>query len=130
MKSLIIAILFLTSAIVNATPAAQKNEDGSFKISEKSLTALGVVFAGLSSQGPWILPKDSIVKVNFTEGVYRRYEGDITFVIVKVLNTNGNNVTLTSQDLEAGDEVATKGTSFLRLAEADLNSGTVDACAH
>jgi hypothetical protein len=32
--------------------------------------------------------------------------------------------------LESGDEVAVTGTKFLRMAETDLNSETVDNCAH
>ena len=76
------------------------------------------------------MPKSALVKIKFTDGVYRRFKGDITYVIVKVLKTDKNSVTLEAEDLEAGDEVATSGVSFLRLTEADLNSETIDNCAH
>jgi hypothetical protein len=130
MKYIFILILTLSTSIVMASSAGQLNEDGSFRVSEKSLSLLGVKFYQLQGKGPWVFPKEAIVQVKFTKGVYRRYEGDITFVIVKILKKDGDYVSTTSPDLEAGDEVAVKGASFLRLTEADLNSDTLDACAH
>lgn len=130
MKSILIFTFFITSTHVIGSPAALKNEDGSFKLSEKSTRQMGINFQKITNSGPWILPHEALVKVKFTTGVYRRYEGDITFVIAKVLKTEGKNIVIESSDLEAGDEVATSGTNFLRLTEADLNSDTVDSCAH
>lgn len=130
MKTLIYLILFLLSLPLMAAPAAVINEDGSFKLSDQALKTMGVVFQTLEKSGPWTVPKEAIVKIKFTEGVYRLYEGDITFVIAKTLQSSGAYVTISSPDLEPGDAVAVKGTTLLRLAEADLNSDTVDACAH
>lgn len=130
MKNIFMLILMLSASLAVASPASQLNEDGSFRVSEKSLNLLGVKFYELKSNGPWVLPKEAIVQVKFTKGVFRRYEGDITFVIVKILKKDGEYVSLTSPDLQSGDEVAVKGASYLRLTEADLNSDTVDACAH
>jgi hypothetical protein len=70
------------------------------------------------------------VKVKFTQGVYRRFKNDITFVIVNVSKAEGSSVVISSDDLESDDEVAVEGVHFLRLTEADLNSETVDNCAH
>jgi hypothetical protein len=130
MKKILILILALNTAIVMASSASKLNEDGSFQVSPKSLELLGVKFFELKSDGPWVLPKDAIVRIKFTQGVYRRYDGDITFVIVKTLKTDGAYVSIESADLQPNDEVAVQGASFLRLTEADLNSDTVDACAH
>jgi hypothetical protein len=130
MRNFICLIIFMFSFSVMASPAGVKNEDGSFKISSKSLTIMGIQFSKLDSGGPWVLPKDALVKIKFTQGVYRMFEGNITFVIVSVLKSDSQNMTVKSEDLEFGDEVAIKGTNFLRLTEADLNSETVDNCAH
>lgn len=51
-------------------------------------------------------------------------------VLVKILRREGDNLLVTSEDLELGDEVAVTGAVFLRMTDADLNSGTVDSCAH
>lgn len=130
MKVLVSLLLIFSTSITMASPAGKLNEDGSFKVSEKSLDLLGVKFYELKGKEPWVLPKESIVQIKFTKGVFRRYEGDIAFVIVKILKKDGEYVSVSSPDLQAGDEVAVKGASFLRLTEADLNSDTVDACAH
>jgi hypothetical protein len=131
MKILItLFVAMLSLAALASTPAGQKNEDGSFKLTDKSVKAMGVEFTTINSSGPWTLPKASLVRIKFTQGVYRRYEGDISFVIVKVIKQDNDSITVESLDIEPGDEIAIKGVTFLRLTEADLNSGTVDACAH
>ena len=130
MKWLFISIFLLKVSGSYAASAGVKNEDGSFKLPEQSLTILGIKFMKLDSAGPWTIHKNSLVGIKFTKGVYRRYEGDIAYVIVKVLKDMGNQVLISSSDLEIGDELAIEGTTYLRLTEADLNSDTVDACAH
>jgi hypothetical protein len=113
-----------------AGTAGVLNEDGSFRLKDESIKTLGIDFLKLSNDGPWSVPLESIVRIKFTKGVYRRYEGAITFVLVNILKHEEDRVIISSPDLEAGDEVASKGTSYLRLTEADLKSDTVDACAH
>lgn len=130
MKWIFLSILILNMQSLYAASAGIKNEDGSFKLSEQSLSILGIKFAKLESSGPWKIRKNSLVNIKFTKGVYRRYDGDISYVIVNVLKEMGDEILVTSSDLELGDEVAFEGTAYLRLTEADLNSDTVDACAH
>ncbi len=130
MKLLISCFLLLCSLHVIAVPAGIKNEDGSFKLSEKSLNSMGIKFKKIDNAGPWTMPKEALVKIKFTKGVYRKYEGSITYIIVNVLKEDSHTVTFKSGDLESGDEVAVIGTNFLRLTESDLNSETVDSCAH
>jgi hypothetical protein len=124
-------ILFtLVANISFAEPAGTKGEDGNFKVSEKSLNHLGVRFQSLKGNGPWTVPKDTLVRIKLTSGVYRRFEGEITYVLVKKTSEQDGLVTIQSEDLESGDEVAITGTKYLRMAETDLNSETVDNCAH
>lgn len=130
MKPLFIIFSFLLSQFALAVPAGTKGEDGNFKVSEKSLAHLGVKFRSLIGSGPWKVPKESLVKIKLTQGVYRRFEGEITYVIVKSSEAGNGNLLLHSEDLEEGDEVAIEGTKYLRMAETDLNSETVDTCAH
>lgn len=128
MKFLFLVLIFSTSLL--AAPAGTKGEDGNFKVSSKALEHMGIHFQALTAAKEWQIPKDALVRIKLSEGVYRRFNGEITFVLVKVLNRNHQLVTINSEDLEAGDEVAVKGVNFLRMAEADLNSETVDNCAH
>ncbi|HLT22192.1 MAG TPA: hypothetical protein VKZ84_02075 [Bacteriovoracaceae bacterium] len=128
MKSLI--VIFTLVTLNTAFAAATKNEDGSFKISDKAKMTMGIRFQKLDNRNQWLLPKSSLVKIKFTEGVYRKIQDDITYVIVNVIKSNENHVFIESEDLESGDEVAIEGVQFLRLTESDLNSDTVDSCAH
>lgn len=130
MRFLISVLIVLFSTQIFADTAGIKNEDGSFKVSEKALNVMGIKFQRINRSGPWIFPKEALVKVKFTRGVYRRFEDNITYVIVNILKEDAQSVTLQSDDLEAGDDVAVSGANFLRLTEADLNSDTVDNCSH
>jgi hypothetical protein len=130
MKTIFILSLVLFTKIALAVPAGTKGEDGNFKVSEKSLNHLGVTFAPLTGGGPWKIPKTALVRIKLTQGVYRRFEGELTYVIVKVTSAQNDQVLIQSEDLEAGDEVAVTGVKYLRMAETDLNSETVDNCAH
>ncbi len=130
MKSLIFLFSLLLTNLSFAGPAGMKGEEGNFKVSEKSLKHLGVKFQTLDGSGPWSIPSDALVKIKLTIGVYRRFDGEITYVIVKKLSEEPGTVTIQTDDLEPGDEVAIAGTKFLRMAETDLNSETVDNCAH
>ncbi len=106
-----------------------KKEEG-FKLSEEALKTLGVDFQTLKGTSNWSLPSDAIVHLKHTSGVYRRLDGWITYVIVKIQKKSRDIVSITSEDLQPGDEVATKGTQFLRMTEVDLNTDTIDGCAH
>lgn len=130
MKIIFLFALISCSQILWALPAGTKGEDGNFKVSEKSLVHLGVRFSQLSGDGPWSVPKAALVTIKLTQGVYRRLEGEITYVIVKIADRKDDQVIIKSQDLEARDEIAITGVKYLRMAETDLNSETVDNCAH
>lgn len=140
MKSIIsFALLFFlsvyalaseTSSVTNGKGAvvAFTKEDG-FKLSSKAEANLNIKFLTLSS-GKWNLPLQSLVKIKQSTGVYRKYDGWIMFVLVKVINKNSDSITIASEDLQPGDEVAISGVKFLRMTDSDLNSDTVDNCAH
>lgn len=130
MKTIFIFSLFLFAHVSQAVPAGTKGKDGHFKVSEKSLNHLGVKFSLLSGSAPWTISKSALVRIKLTQGVYRRFEGELTYVIVKVVQEKNDEVKMHSEDLEAGDEVAITGAKYLRMAETDLNSETVDNCAH
>jgi len=104
-------------------------EEG-FKLSQKAMQNLGVEFSTVKTDGPWTVPSGAIVHLKQSSGVYRKVDGWISFVLVKVVNKAGATVSIQSADLQAGDEVAIRGATFLRMTDADLNAGTVDSCAH
>ncbi|RYZ93091.1 MAG: hypothetical protein EOP06_02170 [Proteobacteria bacterium] len=106
------------------------DKEQGFKLSEKAQKNLGVEFMKVHGSGPWKIPKDALVKLKQSTGIYRLYDGFISMVLVKVSREAGADIYITSADLEDGDEVAFRGATFLRMTDADLNTGTVDSCAH
>lgn len=108
---------------------AFSKEDG-FKLSNNAIINLGVSFKSLKGNGPWMVPKSAIVRIKHSTGVYRKWDGWITMVLVKIIKQTKETVTIKSIDLQDQDEVALTGVTFLRMTEADLNSDTVDSCAH
>lgn len=108
---------------------AFSEEDG-FKMSPKAVSTLGVRFESVRGSGPWRVPKSSLIHIKQSTGVYRRYDGWISMVLIKVVSQTSETALITSQDLEPGDEIASHGVQFLRMTDADLNAGTVDTCAH
>ncbi len=142
---LILATSWAPSVFADGDNAAPKGEpkfkEGSavtafdpqegFKLTDPSLSSLGVNFKKLAGgAGPWTVPKAALVRIKHTTGIYRRVEGWISFVLVEAQSKSSGETSIRSDDLQAGDEVAVEGASFLRMTEADLNSDTVDSCAH
>lgn len=142
---LLIPLLFITALSIAAAARSDSepssrfgpgkavlafDKEEGFQLSDKALKNLGVRFTQLAGEGPWLVPKDSIVRIKQSSGVYRRYETWISFILVRVIDDHGALVRIQSEDLQAQDEVAIAGAQFLRMTEADVSSGTVDNCAH
>ncbi len=108
---------------------AFSKEEG-FKMSPKAMTALGVRFDSVRGAGPWRISKSALIRIKQSTGVYRRFDGWISMVLVKVVSQEKDSVLITSTDIESNDEIAAEGIQFLRMTDADLNAGTVDTCAH
>lgn len=106
------------------------NKEEGFKLSEKATNSLGVKFQSLGGQSPWKVPTSSIVTFKQSTAVYRKFEGWISLVLIKVVKQENGFAIIQSEDLETSDEVAISGVPYLRMTDADLNSGTVDSCAH
>lgn len=109
--------------------SAFSEEDG-FKLSDRAVNNLGVSYTSVKGKGPWTIPKSALVRIKHSTGVYRKWDGWNTMVLVKVVDQGKKTVTIQSVDLQDQDEVAVTGVPFLRMTDADLNSETVDSCAH
>tara|TARA_Y100000768_G_scaffold316879_1_gene252039 strand:- start:7330 stop:7761 length:432 start_codon:yes stop_codon:yes gene_type:complete len=108
----------------------EHSELDGFKLTEKAQQNLGVNFMNLKGNGPWIVPKSAILKIKHSTAVFRKWDGWITIILVKVIEENSDSFKISSVDLQDNDLVAISGVQFLRMTEADLNSDTVDACSH
>ncbi|MBI2521880.1 MAG: hypothetical protein HYV97_15800 [Bdellovibrio sp.] len=107
---------------------AEFNKEEGFKLSPIAIKHLEIKFQTLAGTGPWKIPTSALVRIKSSTGTYRRYDDWITLVVVKVLKQEETIATIESVDLQANDEIAIQGVTFLRMTEADLNSDTIDAC--
>lgn len=141
MKNFFLSICLLTfstfvladgdhSAPATSDGAAKLLEDGEFSLTQKAEKRMGIEWMTLKGNGPWKVPADALVKVKFTTAAYRKFEGRITLVVLSETRKQGNEVIVSSPDLADGDLLAIKGAKYLRLAEVDITSGTVDNCSH
>ncbi|MBF0300728.1 MAG: hypothetical protein HQK51_18585 [Oligoflexia bacterium] len=128
--------LFIYAGVVSDTRfgadqavVAFTEEDG-FKLSERASKTLGIKFIPIQGQKQFTTHKSALVKIKATKGVYRRYEGWISYVLINDVKIDGEKITFSSDDLQSGDEVAISGTDFLRMTEVDLTTSTVAGCAH
>jgi len=101
-----------------------------FKLTKKAQENLGVSFMQLKGNGPWPVPKSALLTIKHSKAVFRKWNGWITIILVKVVERGEDYYKISSVDLQEGDDVAISGVKFLRMTEADLNSDTVDACSH
>lgn len=141
MKTIFLSICFLIlaplaladgdhSAPATSDGAAKLLEDGEFTLAPKAEKRMGIEWMTLKGNGPWKVPADSLVKIKFITAAYRKFEGRITLVVLTETRKEGNVVIISSPDLADGDLLAIKGVKYLRLAEVDISSGTVDNCSH
>lgn len=76
------------------------------------------------------LPKSAIVTSGLEVNVYRVRDGFYKRIDFKEIKKEKNNITISSVDLRAGDEVVTQGTGFLRIAEIAAFGGAPEGHSH
>ncbi|MAX65925.1 MAG: hypothetical protein QF441_12985 [Bacteriovoracaceae bacterium] len=108
----------------------QFNELDGFQLSEKAQKNLNVKFMQLKGKGPWKIPSSALLKIKHSHAVFRKWNGWITMILVKIIEKDPHYYKIKSVDLQQGDDIAISGVPFLRMTEADLHSDTVDSCSH
>jgi hypothetical protein len=102
------------------------DEHDGFKLSAKAIAAFDIKFAELKGPAPWRVPKSAIVFQKQTSGVYRKDGRWIQITPITIVEREKDFFLIRSEKLKTGTEIATSGTSFLRMTDADLNAGEAD----
>lgn len=102
------------------------DEHDGFKLSAKAIASFDIKFADLKGSAPWRVPKSAIVFLKQTSGVYRTADGWIQMTPVTIVSKEKDFYLIHAKALEPGAQIATSGTAFLRMTDADLNAGEVD----
>ena len=76
------------------------------------------------------IPKSAIVTSGEEVNLFRLREGFYSRIDFIELNSNGNSVTVKSNDLKSGDEIVIKGTGFLRMTEIAAFDGAPAGHSH
>ncbi|MCK6597759.1 MAG: hypothetical protein L6Q37_05295 [Bdellovibrionaceae bacterium] len=83
-----------------------------------------------NGKAPLEVPKSAIVTSGMEVNVYRFREGFYKRIDFKEIKKEKNNITISSVDLSAGDDVVTQGTGFLRIAEIAAFGGAPEGHSH
>ncbi len=113
-----------TKAIVEASKKT------GIKLSEKAIKALDITTEPINSQNTHKLPLKSLVHFQEEVGVYRQREGWFKLIEVEVLSKNSTEVTVKTQNIKPGDDVAVTGVALLRVAELEAWGGSGDGHGH
>ncbi|WP_413586732.1 hypothetical protein [Bdellovibrio sp. HCB274] len=115
-------VLALGLAVQVQADENHHHEEKTLKISAEAQKHLGIEFAKVSGKSPWTLSRTALVQIKDANGVYKKHEDAIEFIDVQILKTDKDSISVRAEGLEADDEVAVKGTKFIRIMESELNS--------
>lgn len=106
------------------------SESKGFKLSPEALKNFELKYFKLSSDGPWIFSKSTLVHSGEEVNVFRLRNGFFKRVDVETLKSTDKEITVDSDDLREGDEVVTSGLGFLRIAELAATGGAPHGHSH
>ncbi len=114
-----------------------KNEGQKFQLSPDSIQFLKIGFSkitrlpapGVASQS-FSIPSEALVSFQNKKGVFILEDGWIELVEVNVLRKDGSQTFVESKAIHNGDEVATKGVPFLRVAHLEASGQGGEGHAH
>lgn len=82
------------------------------------------------STGTFEIPKQAIVTAGLEVNLYRYREGYYKRIDFEQISRSGNKISIRSKDLKSGDEIATSGLGFLRIAELAAFGGAPEGHSH
>ncbi len=108
---------------------AISHEEG-FQLSEKAKEILGLKYLPVSFSLLDSPPGESLVYFQEHVGVYRLRKGWFKLIEVEKSVKSENSFSIRSPELEPGDQIVTKGTGLLRVADLDAFGGIEDGHGH
>lgn len=94
----------------------EASEKKGIKLSPEAIKNFGLK-AQKASAGNFSLPKAAIVMTGEEKNIYRLRSGFYKRIDFDLVQKNGDQWTIKSKNLQAGDEVVVEGVGFLRIAE-------------
>lgn len=103
------------------------NVEQGMKLSEKALKGLRLDFLPMTTS-EITLSKNALISFQDFLAVYRLRDGWIRLVEVEP-RIRGNYATISSKDLQPGDQIVVRNGGLLRVVELDIFGPEADACA-
>lgn len=119
-----------TSSVGPDKGITEASEENGIKLSPEALKNFEIKTQTLSGNGPWTVPASSRLHALEESNLYRRRGGYFKRIDFVLLKSNESQITVSSKELNAGDEVVTGGIGFLRIAELTAFGGAPEGHSH
>ena len=108
----------------------EADESQGFKLSQEAFKNFGIQLKKAEPGVPMTLPKTSIFFGLQEKNLYRYRGGFFKRIDFKTLSKTKTEMTVSSDDLQSGDQIATEGLGFLRIAELAAFGGVAEGHSH
>lgn len=108
----------------------EANEKTGIKLSPEAVKNFDLKTIALKGNGPWTLAWAAKLEALEEVNLYRKRDGAFKRIDFTITKKTGDQMTITSKDLKAGDEVVTNGVGFLRIAELAAFGGAPEGHSH
>ena len=99
------------------------NTENGFILSKKAYEILEIKMQKLSGESSYIVERNGIVYYQDKIGIYRLRNERFKLVPITILQKKGDQITISSKDLNEGDQIAIQGAGLLRVTELDISAG-------
>lgn len=106
------------------------NKDSGIQLSPAVVRNFEIKTEKVNGKGPWTLPATSILLSAEEVNLYRLRGGFFKRIDFFKVNRTKSHITVSSKELESGDEVVTGGIGFLRIAELAAFGGAPSGHIH
>jgi hypothetical protein len=108
----------------------EASEENGIKLSKEAFGNFGIKTQKLSGAGPWTIPSTARLLSGEEVNIYRIRDQFIKRIDFKAVKIAGNNLSIQTPELRAGDEIVVNGVGFLRIAELVAFGGAPEGHSH
>ena len=108
----------------------EASEENGIKLAPQAIKNFGLETVQLAGSSPWTVPTSAILHSLEETNIYRVRNGFYKRIDFNLSKRSQEQMTISSQDLNAGDEVVISGVGFLRIAELTAFGGAPEGHSH
>lgn len=106
------------------------DEHEGIKLSPQANRSFGISLTKLTGNSPWRVPLEALVMSGEEVNLFRMRKGFLKRIDFKELKKETGFITVSSSELAPGDEIATSGLGFIRIAEIAATGGAPEGHSH